>query len=216
MQNKFLSSDDLTKSYNELERAFTKKCQENASLKKELESLKSVATIEANEIAISKSLDDIVEENAQSLDKIVEETEEKRGEEKIEETSPQEQALNLFDSAKVRIDAQKFLVENQEAKSYSKDISKLLIKNPELLKLDNPYMVAFGLVLANEKKEKKNLEPILLDETDSQEKEQLPQTSVGAILPRVLGKESKILTTPKKKYSSFEDARYDLILRYFS
>lgn len=198
MVGKFLDEDSLIKSYESLEREFTKKCQELSKLKREMEENVVLERLEeASEV-------DAVGAEEQAMDAGVQLPAPEAQKEVLEET-------DFVIDDKIKADATSFTTKFPEAKELSRDIAKELILNKALLKLDNPFYLAYLIVKDKKGGEKKvvTVENTTKGPEVIEEKEVFPKLLKGS-------KRDGFSAPLKKKYSSLEDARGDLISRYFS
>ena len=160
MIEKFQDAEQMEKSYENLEKEFTKKCQELSLLKKQLE-------------------------------------------EKVKE-EPKSPEINL----EFRTKASEFLSSISDAKEYSKEMSKILLTDKEILSLSDPFKVAYAMAKVNKSNEK-------IEEP----KEEKIETTVEEVIkkPSVpLGASGFPPARIKPKFKSLDDAREELISRYFS
>ena len=230
---KFNSPEELKAGYISLEKEFTKKCQELSAVKKEME--KELIKMEASvidELALaSENLDDLASEvlDGESMaDEQIAESEEiiefnseaeevgekiEKVEEPITSSEVEEKNKKPYEfGLKFRNDVIKFLSKFPDAKNYMKEISKILLKDKSLLSSSEPikyaYFMAKGKAEDSKKEDEKHSE-IAAKNSSSQ----IEQKSY----PRLLGaSRAGFGGAASKKYSSFEDARADLISRYFS
>lgn len=161
MIEKFADAEQMEKSYENLEKEFTKKCQELSALKKQLE-------------------------------------------EKTKE-EPKTPEINLEYRAK----ASEFLSSISDAKEYSKEMSKILLENKEILSLSDPFGVAYAMAKVKKSEEKNE------EETKTQPKEEEVREVIKTpVAP--LGVSGFPPARIKPKFKSLDDAREELISRYFS
>ena len=191
MIEKFENVEEMEKSYQNLEKEFTKKCQELAGLKKELLSLKEQEA----------------EENNVPAEPVVALVEEQAEPEKVEEPIKNASEFGLDFRAK----AGEFLRQNEDAKAYSKEISKILLKDKSLLNCSDPFMVAYAMVLKNEAKNKPKMEEVPVSKKIESVMEDIKPT-VPLISKEMVGL-APVKTKPK--FKTLEDAREELLNRYF-
>lgn len=203
MLEKFSCAEELEKSYMNLEKEFTKKCQELASLKKEL-----VESVGVNEPVLDEN--EPLEDEVQHEEVCVEaEDNSSLCDEKVLENLHEKSVFGVDFRAK----AGEFLKNNDDAKQYAKDISKLLIKDKSLLNCSDPFMVAYAMVLKDQLKSKPQVDDVC--ETEDL-KEVVPKKSSVEVLPLI----SKTMVggapfKSKPKFRTLEDARNELMNRYF-
>lgn len=225
MIGKFSSEQELLRSYESLEKEFTKKCQELGRLKKEQE-------------AQDTNSKDLLEK-VDNLDSVCATSEAEAGEDKktyppakVEEFANLASALNKEEKAEKgehfydRAQALELLLSRPDAKNYSREIAKELIINKSLQSAENPFFMAYLIVkdrMGENEKTKEN-------SIKSEEKQQKTETKLDKLsalqndgdifssFPALLkGTKSDGVGVPyRKKYTSLEDARGDLINRYFS
>lgn len=243
MIGKFENEEALLKSYTDLEREFTKKCQELSKIKKELACGESASLeilepevqgeikVEEESVNAENVINDgeIADISLDGLDELVAGSEEKR-EEIVEEESTREDCSKNNDIKEAesvesnepifgldfRVKASEFLRNNEEAKEYAKEISKMLLKDKSLLSCSDPFGVAYALVLKEKGKqvEEKMVEPKneIIKEQNAIEKatNKIP-ASIG-----VLGKSASGFSSHRvvQRFRTMEDARSELLRRF--
>ena len=225
MIGKFENEEALLKSYGDLEREFTKKCQELSRVRKELElrvgETKVSEDVEANEaveeISQNEELVDFVESlheqevEPQITEPVVDDEARQLG---IMEVEP-EKAVSVGDNLIFRAKANEFLLNNSDAAGYSREIAKVLMKDKSLLSCADPFQVAYALVLKNKKDEVKSNEKEIVTE---EKKQQVYDSGVGreAVGVSLLGKNRSAFSPARivQKYKTMDDAREELLRRF--
>lgn len=226
---KFKGEEELLKGYTNLEKAFTKKCQETSELKRELDALKEKLTESEKDKDIevfsdievaqdgeeSATIEGDNERTIESESAIIKEVikeenaEEVAAGEKVVEFKGEDDGLN-FSSSKFKSDVIRFLTKTPDAKLYLSEIGKILLENRALLTTASPVETAY--FIAKGKMAKENSEKIDLNAKTFSVKE----STDAKVYPKLIsGRSEGFGTRERKKYGSFEDARADL-LKYFS
>lgn len=229
---KFKDEESLVKGYENLEKEFTKKCQELGEIKKRVKDLGvDLGTIfngennekgTTEETVILEPSEEVKGCECDNLDKtkINEVEAEKR--EKIEKEAEIVGKNPQINMENFKSEVAAFLEKEPDAKNYIKDISKILIKDKSLFNTDSPLKIAYMMAksLASEFKSKQaNKEDVNNEKVDEESTggEKTVEKKSALVYPTFLGGGgSKFGFRTNKKYSSFEDARADLISRYFS
>lgn len=186
MIEKFNDTETMEKSYENLEKEFTKKCQELSRVKNELRELQE-----------EKNADLVITAGASP-----------RPTETIEEGKATDDEPTKFNT-EFRAKAGEFIRKNADAKAYSREISKVLLKDPSLLNCADPFAVAYALVLKDKKPENKEVSVLVQEITAPVEQ----KPSIPVISKEMVG---FVPGKVKPKFSSLDDARSELINRYFS
>lgn len=229
MIGKFENEEALLKSYGDLEKEFTKKCQELSKVKKELEEVKKplieddVDTLEsADDLTLEAIGDDatavgevVKEQEVAEPHEIIESVEEAGEKIEIEENLVAEEGVEKFDKLDFRAKANEFLLNNSDARAYSKEIAKLLMKDKSLLSCSDPFQVAYALVLKerNERGKIETPKPVseenFKDEiTDTREKTR----DIVSLLGRKTASAKPLRVV--QKFRTMDDARAELLRRF--
>lgn len=205
---KFKDEEGLVKGYESLEKEFTKKCQELSDAKKRISELEGIKA--------SYSSDTYVGETPEITQTLNEGEQNYNSEEVVEEpvveensaTSIKEKPENSQFGVDFRARVVKFLSSNPDAKGYIKDISKILLSEKGLMNTSDPLMTAYLIAKGKAPKE------VIVEEKQAPKEE---VKKAQKVYPRVLGDvyATSFGVGTSKKYSSFEDARNDLLTKYF-
>ena len=220
MIGKFSSEEELLKGYENLEKEFTKKCQELSLLKKEQEAQKS----QSEDLA---SLDNLCERKEGEEEKLEEANlplDKSSCQDDFASAIQKEENLQNKEASFNRVQALELLLSRPDAKEYSREIAKELIVNKSLKNADNPFFMAYLIVKdrmggceKQTEKSIKNEEKHQKTETKLKETEENSKKTEDVFPSLLLGTKGDGIGVPyRKKYSSLEDARADLINRYFS
>lgn len=219
MSGKFLNEESLIKSYENLEREFTKKCQELSRLKKEISESEikkdeNVKNKEDSQQKVDEALIEAVEEVEEKIEKEQDEasgngedvTLEKKNEDSIQ-TEKVKTIISRSVAEKLKKGAEELFEKYPESVNLKKEITQELLNSRELLSHQSPFYLAYLIV-----KDKMKLKEKPIKNEEKQDK-----ISAEDVFPAIMGGSKGGFSSPaKKKYSSFEDARGDLISRYFS
>ena len=231
MIGKFENEEALLKSYGDLEREFTKKCQELSKLKKEFAELDTKGSDEIvvdneEKVSAEEAVDEIEPRatNVEVVDEEIshdlilnnaikndvdEDADEKK--EPLEKRELDESFNNLL----VRAKANEFLLNNIEARAYSREIAKVLMKDKSLLSCSDPFQVAYALVLKDKQSRGTSTshEPALNGVVEVKE-ESVDSTKIGGV--SLLGRNHSVFSPARivKKYRNIDDARDELIRRF--
>lgn len=237
MIGKFENEEALLKSYGDLEKEFTKKCQELSRVKKELEMRESEKQVECDEddngtIVIAN---DAGEDAGQPVEGEEVATAETVNTLENEEFFEPEMTENLdgdvdnltggqdlsrgdnlaLDNLLVRAKANEFLISNADAREYARDIAKVLLSDKSLLSCSDPFGVAYALVLKNKQKIDKNevkVQENLAKIPIEKQGEELNTKSTISLLGKNLATFSPARVV--QKYRTMDDARAELMRRF--
>lgn len=134
---KFKSKEALLEAYNNLQKEFTKKCQKLSKLEKEsITDLDSNCYEDKESLGEKENLDTINSTNSNSNE--------------INITNVQNQSneaeLKVYERPDWNKKLAEFLQNNEDAKDYAKDISSLILENPELAEKEDALELAWGQV----------------------------------------------------------------------
>lgn len=209
MLNKFESVEEMEKSYESLEREFTRKCQELSRVKKELEERAGDEGKCEAEAIDGVIVDESGEVEEPQLASVETESEKELAENKVDAVQDSSVAFGV----ELRARAGEFLAKFPEARGYAKEISKAILADPSLLRCDEPFVVAYALVKASENKAKQQVEDAQ-EKTISQKTESVaPAKKVVPVMTSGVKGFSPFVSKPK--FRTLEDARSELINRYF-
>ena len=236
MIGKFENEEALLKSYGDLEKEFTKKCQELSRVRKELEMRECERQVEViedkneetvvandageevrealgNEDAEVGSFNDIERDMAngpeiiESSDGVVEDL-------AVVQDMPSAENL-AFDNLLVRAKANDFLISNADAREYARDIAKVLLADKSLMACSDPFTVAYALVLKNKQHENKNevkKQENLAKLPLKKEDEDIKSKATVSLLSRNIASFSPARVV--QKYRTMDDARAELMRRF--
>ena len=229
MIGKFENEEALLKSYGDLEKEFTKKCQELSKVKKELEEVKKPLTEE--DVDTLESAEDLtleaIGDDATAVGEVVKEQEvvepheiidrvEEAGEKiEIEENLVTEEGVEKFDKLDFRAKANEFLLNNSDARVYSKEIAKLLMKDKSLLSCSDPFQVAYALVLKerNERGKIETPKPVSEENFKDETTDMREKTSdIVSLLGRKTASAKPLRVV--QKFRTMDDARAELLRRF--
>ena len=150
---KFKDAISLHEGYKELEKAFTKKCQELASVKKALEESVSLQPQESgyNEEKPLEQVDllseeaKVVSESGLSEDCAMENPEE--SEEIKENCVESEEKTHNFSKREWKKEVSTFFENNKNASNYRKEIAEIIMNNSSLMLSKNPLEEAYKIFL---------------------------------------------------------------------
>lgn len=194
--DKFSSAEALENSYRELEKEFTKKCQELAKVRNELENQKNINGVDGVEKLEEENISQPV------LSEVVAE------EAKVEEVpqTPIETPSSPF-NLEFRAKVNEFLNNFPQAREYAREISKILLTDRSILNCSNPFKVAYLLAKENSFKP----EPI--------KKEEVKNEEIVSVLPSVSILSGSIVgSAPRReniRHKSIADAGNEVLKRYF-
>lgn len=223
--NKFNSEEALCESYQKLEKEFTRKCQELAKVKKELEEkIEKQETFissepEFEEVVLPAGLEEVSGDNEtlnnesvttseSVVSNQIEEVVDRVNEDKKETTTTQNEYFNLDFRAK----AGEFMQKTPKARAFAKEISKILLTDKTLLNCSDPFGVAFALALKNASEKNSELKT---SEVKEGEEEQVVTPQM--IIPKISVLSSGVIgTSPretKKRFNSISDAGEEILKR---
>ena len=206
--DKFNDAEALEQSYFSLEREFTKKCQELARVKKELE-LASNSKVEDAEVQ-----EDFVtpENESQEPAPIVTQVVEQEPAtliEPVEAQAPTEDLKQVNFNLDFRARAGEFLQKTQDAKKYAKEMAKILLADKSLLNCADPFAVAYALAVQREKKDEVKEKNVISEE--SSPVEVVPNVSI--LTSSIQGAAPR---GAKKRCSTLSEAGEEILKRYFN
>lgn len=204
--NKFQDEQALISSYKELEKEFTKKCQELARVKQEL------LDKSEQEDELGNEQQDI-NEDFEPVPQIVVENENVEPEKEPEKISDVvvEKSVSTqngqFD-IEFRAKVNEFFKNTPEAKEFSKEISKILLADKSLLNCTNPIKVAY--LLAKEKRGETPKERVEEKVVAVEDSVNIPNITI--LSNGVLGSAPR---REEKRCKSIFEAGEEVIKRYF-
>ena len=230
MIGKFENEEVLLKSYGDLEKEFTKKCQELSRVKKELEDARQgFGEMQTDEIQktdlieseiTSQPVEEVVEDAELTMNLLEEEKCEQEVEtDEVSQTDEWASGTNdsvQFDKLGFRLKANEFLAENSEARAYTKEIAKVLLSDKSLLSCADPFKVAYALVLKDKSSVLADVHPIKegeMEKSDSRDNEELKKINPSVSL---LGRKTSTVAPIRvvQKYRTMDDARAELMRRF--
>ena len=226
MIGKFENEEALLKSYSDLEKEFTKKCQELSKLKREVEErekqveddaeAESVELVDANEaVEVIDLIEDAGTGEEAVLHEIVEAVEGDNKNDCADSSLVDEDENVDFNNLIVRARANEFLINNTDAREYARDIAKLLMKDKSLMKCADPFQVAYALVLKDRRKDERVFEEGTKKESVKEEKNVQEEEIVKPNI-NLLGRNASVFSPARvvQKFRTMDDAREELLRRF--
>lgn len=151
---KFKDATSLQEGYKELEKAFTKKCQELASIKKVLEEkneessdLQPDNSGYNKEAPVENDEESAICEGKEDLTNLTETVNEKDAVKLNVDEKKVEDSVNSFTKREWKKEVSSFFDKNKDAVKFKKEIAEIIMNNSGLLLAENPLEKAYLLFL---------------------------------------------------------------------